>query len=189
MEKGKCIIVCAPSGAGKTTVVRYLIDKIPSLKFSVSATSRNPRNEEQDGVHYHFLSSEAFREKIDKQEFVEWEEVYENQFYGTLKSEIKKIWDNGHSVIFDVDVVGGVNLKKAFGDRAFSVFIKPPSLDVLEERLRGRKSETEESLKKRLQKASYELSFEPKFDWVLINDKLNETCEQALEKVREFLDT
>ena len=186
---GKCIIVCAPSGAGKTTIVRHLLSKFSDLTFSVSATSREPRSNEEDGVHYHFISAKDFRSKIDNDEFLEWEEVYADQFYGTLKSEINRIWDKGHHVVFDVDVEGGVNLKEIFGDRALALFVKPPSLKVLEERLRSRKTETEESLQKRLNKAERELGYEEKFDDTVINDELEEACETAAEKVKTFLES
>ena len=186
---GKCIIVCAPSGAGKTTIVRHLLSKFSDLTFSVSATSREPRSNEEDGVHYHFISAKDFRSKIDNDEFLEWEEVYADQFYGTLKSEINRIWDKGHHVVFDVDVEGGVNLKEIFGDRALALFVKPPSLKVLEERLRSRKTETEESLQKRLNKAERELGYEEKFDDTVINDELEEACKTAAEKVKTFLES
>lgn len=186
---GKCIIVCAPSGAGKTTIVRHLLSKFSDLTFSVSATSREPRHNEEDGVHYHFISAKDFRSKIDNDEFLEWEEVYTDQFYGTLKSEINRIWDKGHHVVFDVDVEGGVNLKEIFGDRALALFVKPPSLKVLEERLRSRKTETEESLQKRLNKAERELGYEEKFDDTVINDELEEACKTAAEKVKTFLES
>jgi guanylate kinase len=186
---GKCIIVCAPSGAGKTTIVRHLLSKFSDLTFSVSATSREPRHNEEDGVHYHFISAKDFRSKIDNDEFLEWEEVYADQFYGTLKSEINRIWDKGHHVVFDVDVEGGVNLKEIFGDRALALFVKPPSLKVLEERLRSRKTETEESLQKRLNKAERELGYEEKFDDTVINDELEEACKTAAEKVKTFLES
>lgn len=187
--RGKCIIVCAPSGAGKTTIVRHLLGRFSDLTFSVSATSREPRRDEENGVHYHFISSKDFRSKIDHDEFLEWEEVYADQFYGTLKSEIDRIWEKGHHVIFDVDVEGGVNLKEIFGNRALALFVKPPSLQVLEERLRSRKTETEESLQKRLSKAERELGYEKKFDDTVINDKLDEACNIAAEKVKTFLES
>jgi len=184
---GKCLIVCAPSGAGKTTIVRHLLQKFSNVSFSVSATSREPRIGEKKGVHYHFITPEVFKSKIENQEFIEWEEVYNNQFYGTLNSAIDEIWQQGHHVIFDVDVEGGVNLKKIFGDNALAIFVKPPSLEVLEERLKSRGSETQESLTKRLAKAGKELSYESKFDTTVINDILDQACEEAEQKVQKFL--
>ncbi len=170
---GKAIIFSAPSGSGKTTLVRYLLDNNSDLDFSVSASTRDRRGRtEQDGKDYHFLTPETFKQKIDNDEFVEWEEVYEGNFYGTLKSEIQRIWDAGKNVIFDVDVKGGINLKKYFGDKALSIFVKVPSLEVLTERLKDRGTETEESLSRRLFKVKFEMTFEDKFDVVLLNDDL-----------------
>lgn len=186
-KEGKCIIVCAPSGAGKSTIVSHLIKEISGLAFSVSATSRPPRANEKNGVHYYFMSADEFKDHIAKGDFVEWEEVYANQFYGTLKSEIDRIWSEGKHVIFDVDVEGGVNLKKSFGKNALAVFIKPPGIEVLEERLRARGTEDEESLEKRLSKAKHELSYEPAFDTTVVNDDLSKACEEASMKVNRFL--
>jgi guanylate kinase len=187
IKNGKSIIVCAPSGAGKTTIVRHLLKTFPNLAFSVSATSREPRKDEIDGLHYHFISSRAFRKKIDDSEFIEWEEVYPDQYYGTLKSEIDNLWSAGKHVVFDVDVEGGANLKNIFGDRALAVFIRPPDLNILEERLRARGTESDESLQKRLKKAERELTYESKFDTTVINDLLAKTCKEAEEKVKTFL--
>jgi len=187
IESGKSIIVCAPSGAGKTTIVRHLLKTFPILAFSVSATSRQPRKGEIAGIHYHFISAENFRNKINTSDFIEWEEVYPDQYYGTLRSEIDRLWNTGKHVIFDVDVEGGVNLKRIFGDRALAIFVRPPNLEVLEERLRARGTETEESLQKRLTKAERELSYESKFDTTVINDVLSVTCKEAEEKVKKFL--
>jgi guanylate kinase len=184
---GKCLIVCAPSGAGKTTIVRHLLKTFEHISFSVSAASREPRPGEVDGVHYHFISVDDFKQKISAGEFIEWEEVYSEQYYGTLKSEIRSIWEKGHHVIFDVDVEGGVNLKNEFGDAALAIFIRPPSIEVLEQRLQSRGTETPESLKKRLAKAEKELSYENRFDVTVVNNVLEKACERAEELVREFL--
>ncbi|MFP5471314.1 MAG: guanylate kinase [Bacteroidia bacterium] len=180
--KGKAIIFSAPSGAGKTTIVRHLLSALNNLAFSVSATSRSRRSYEVDGQDYYFISVEAFKNKINQNDFVEWEEVYPDHFYGTLKAEIEKIWSEGKHVIFDVDVVGGLNLKKYFGEKALSVFVQPPSLKVLEERLRSRKSESEEKIEMRLAKAKNELLKANEFDFILLNDNL-EMAKQTAEKV------
>jgi guanylate kinase len=184
---GKCIIFSAPSGAGKTTLVHYLLRNMENLEFSVSAASRELRGREIDGRDYHFLSIQEFKSKIEADEFVEWEEVYKDNFYGTLKSEILKSWENGKVVVFDVDAEGGINLKKIFGENALSIFIKPPSLFVLEQRLRNRRTETEESIQKRLEKANAELSKSDQFDYVLLNDNLEIACAEAKAKVEEFI--
>jgi len=186
-QNGKSIIVCAPSGAGKTTIVRHLLNTFENIAFSVSATSREPRKDEIPGIHYHFISADEFRKKIESSDFLEWEEVYTDQFYGTLKSEINRLWSEGKHVIFDVDVEGGANLKKTFDKRALAIFVRPPSLAVLEERLRSRGTETEESLQKRLSKAERELSYESKFDTTVINDILTDACKEAEDKVKKFL--
>ncbi len=185
--KGKSIIVCAPSGSGKTTIVNRLLEAIPELSFSISATSRDPREGEKNGVNYYFLSADEFKSRIQADAFLEWEEVYENQFYGTLKSEIERIWSEGKTVIFDVDVEGGVNLKKIFGNRALSVFIRPPSIADLEKRLRGRGTESEESLNKRLSKSERELSYESEFDQTVVNDVLDEASDKTERLVKAFL--
>jgi len=187
IEKGKLVIFSAPSGSGKTTLVHYIMAQIPELEFSVSATNRKARPGEQDGVDYYFLDTETFKEKIANNEFVEWEEVYKDQYYGTLKSEVERIRKKGHSVIFDVDVKGGLNIKKIYGDEALAVFIRPPSIAVLESRLRHRSTESEESIKKRIDRASYELGFENKFDVVLVNDELEKSKSSSLSIVRNFL--
>lgn len=186
-HNGKSLIICAPSGAGKTTIVRHLLKSLDNLEFSVSATSRKPRNGEIQGLHYHFISAEEFKKRIANSEFLEWEEVYKNQYYGTLKSEIDRAWSEGKHVIFDVDVEGGANLKEIFGDRALAVFVRPPNIGVLEERLRSRGTETEESLKIRLSKAERELAYESKFDTTVINDVLADACAETEEKVNLFL--
>ncbi|MCB9224568.1 MAG: guanylate kinase [Crocinitomicaceae bacterium] len=184
---GKCIIFSAPSGAGKTTLVHYLLRNVADLEFSISAASREPRGREENGVDYHFLTVEDFENKIKNDEFVEWEEVYENMYYGTLKSEVKKAWDKGKIVVFDVDAEGGINLKRIFGKNALSVFIKPPSLFVLEQRLRDRRTETEESIQKRLSKANAELEKADQFDYVLMNDNLEKACLDAKTIVEKFI--
>jgi guanylate kinase len=184
---GKAIIFSAPSGSGKTTLVRHLLKLPLNLEFSVSACSRDKRANEVHGVDYYFLGVEGFKEKITENAFIEWEEVYENQFYGTLKKEIERIWAAGNHVIFDVDVIGGLNLKKVFGNKALAVFVKAPSVDELEQRLRTRHTETEESIQKRLNKAKKEMSFEPEFDVSIVNDNLQDAMNQADKIVSEFL--
>lgn len=187
-ETGKCIILSAPSGAGKTTIVRFLLSKFDKLSFSISATSRERRSYEANGLHYYFISADSFREKIQADRFLEWEEVYKDQYYGTLKSEMTRIWSEGKNVIFDVDVVGGSNLKKYFGDKALAIFVKPPSLEVLEERLRKRSTEREEALVSRISKAAHELTYADKFDIVLVNDDLDKACAEACKLVEDFLE-
>ena len=186
-KKGKCIIFSAPSGAGKTTIVHYLLKESLGLEFSVSACSREPRKNEINGKDYYFLGLEGFKDHIDKEAFIEWEEVYTNNFYGTLKSEIERIWANGKSVIFDLDVIGGLNLKRIFGEQALSIFVKPPSYEVLEKRLRNRSTETEDKIQQRMKKANEEFAYAPEFDIILINDNLDEACNKAKEMVSEFL--
>ncbi len=185
---GKVIIFSAPSGAGKSTVVNHLLGLYPQFEFSISATSRSPRGQEQDGVEYYFIDAERFRELIAQDAFVEYEEVYHDRFYGTLKSEVERIWQKGHVIVFDVDVKGGVNLKKYFGDAALSVLIVPPSMEVLEKRLRGRGTDSEEAIRERLDKAASELEFAAgKFDRDLVNDRLEETFAEAEALVDAFL--
>ncbi len=188
-EKGKCVIFSAPSGAGKTTIVHYLLGRNIGLEFSVSACSRGPRPNEVDGKDYYFLGVEGFKQKIDEKAFVEWEEVYTNNFYGTLRSEVERIWKNGKAVIFDVDVIGGLNLKKIFGENALAVFVEPPSVDELEKRLRGRSTETEDKIAQRLSKAREEISYSKNFDVILINDNLVKACNDAEMLVKNFLAT
>lgn len=187
-QKGKAIIFSAPSGAGKTTIVRHLLQN-PALRlsFSVSATSRGKRPHEEDGRDYYFMKSDAFLQRVNNGEFLEWEEVYQDQYYGTLKSEIERIWDEGRNVIFDVDVVGGLNLKRIFGDQALAIFVQPPSIEVLNFRLRNRSTETPEKIAMRIEKASQEMQFAPQFDFILINDKLEDALKVAADKVAQFI--
>lgn len=185
---GKVIIFSAPSGAGKSTVVSYLLGLHPEFRFSVSATSRPPRGTEQNGVEYYFITAERFRELIDEDAFVEFEEVYEDRFYGTLKSEVERIWADGNVIIFDVDVKGGVNLKKYFKDSALSVLIVPPSIEELERRLRNRGTDTPEAIAERVAKAGSELEFASgKFDYELVNDDLDTALAEIRKVVDDFL--
>ncbi len=185
--EGKAIIFSAPSGSGKTTIVRHLLEKNPDLGFSISASTRDKRGRtEAHGKDYYFLTPEEFKKKIDSNEFVEWEEVYEGNFYGTLKSEVERIWKNGKNVIFDVDVKGGINLKNYFGDKALAIFVKVPSIEVLKERLHDRGTESEESLSRRLFKANFEMTFQDKFDKVLINEDLEHSLQQAQQLYDAF---
>lgn len=183
----KVVIFSAPSGSGKTTIVHQILDDFSMLEFSISACSRQPRANEIDGKDYYFLPIEDFRKKIKNQEFLEWEEVYKDHLYGTLKSEIQRIWNNNHAVIFDVDVVGGSNLKKIFGNKALSIFVMPPSLQVLEERLLKRGTETPESLKKRIEKAAYEMTFASNFDLQIINDQLEIAVLETKNAIEKFI--
>lgn len=186
--ESKIIIISAPSGSGKSTIINYLLTKNLNLKFSVSATSRQPRGSEKHGVEYYFISPEEFRKRIENHEFLEYEEVYTDRYYGTLKSEVDRILAEGYHVVFDLDVVGGVNVKRFFGDRALSLFIQPPSLEVLSKRLHDRKTDTEEVINGRLNKAEYELTFAPKFDVVVINDELKKAQEESYLIVKKFIE-
>ncbi|MEI6681859.1 MAG: guanylate kinase [Bacteroidota bacterium] len=186
--QGKAIIVSAPSGAGKTTIVKHLLSAIPRLAFSVSACSRARRKEETDGRDYYFISAGQFKEKIALDDFVEWQEVYPGSFYGTLKSEMDRIWSEGKTPIFDVDVVGGLNLKQYFGPDGLAIFIQPPSIEELENRLRNRATESEDTLRKRVDKAAYELNFASRFDRIVINDDLKIKCIEIVTMVNGFLD-
>lgn len=189
MEKrGKLIIFSAPSGSGKSTIIQSLLNRDLNLSFSISATSRAPRGTEQNGVEYYFISPEEFRQRIANGEFLEYEEVYAGKFYGTLKSEVERILDSGRNVIFDVDVVGGLNIKKYYGDQALSLFIQPPSIAELEKRLKSRATDTPEVIASRVAKAEYELSFAPKFDRIIVNDILEKAQEEAYRSIRQFLD-
>ena len=184
---GKLIIFSAPSGSGKSTIINYLLKQGLNLQFSISATSRPPRGTEQDGVEYFFLSPEEFKKRIANDEFVEYEEVYPDRFYGTLKSQVEKQLAEGQNIIFDVDVVGGCNIKRFYGDRALSVFIQPPSIEELRKRLEGRGTDSPETINNRIAKAEFELSYAPKFDLIVVNDELEKAEVQALEAIREFL--
>jgi len=185
---GKLIIFSAPSGAGKSTIVQYLLTQNLGFEFSVSATSRAPRGSEIHGEHYYFLSAEEFRKRIDNKEFIEYEEVYTDLYYGTLRSEIDRISNKGNNIIFDVDVVGGLNLKKQFGDNALALFIAPPSIDELLKRLNNRGTDTPEMIAQRIAKAEHELSFAPQFDVVVVNDNLQIAQKEAENIIRNFLD-
>lgn len=186
-KKGKLFIFSAPSGSGKTTIVKHLLQQNLGLEFSISATSRAPRGKEIDGKDYHFLTTEAFKNKIDANEFLEWEEVYTNNFYGTLKSEVERIRNKGKHVVFDVDVVGGVNIKKFYGNEALSIFVQPPSIEALKERLENRSTETPEKIKMRIAKAQQEMQLSNQFDVILINDNLETALQEATKLVTEFI--
>jgi guanylate kinase len=183
----KAIIISAPSGAGKTTIVKALLEQVPQLEFSVSACTRTMRNGEVNGRDYWFISPEEFRKKIDNEELVEWQEVYPGSFYGTLKTELERIWSRGHTVIFEVDAIGGINLKKYFGKDALAVFIRPPSIETLEERLRNRNTDNAASIEKRMRKARYEISFADNFDEIVVNDKIDEAIVLTINIVTAFL--
>jgi len=185
--QGKAIVISAPSGAGKTTLVKHLLVSIPSLAFSVSACSRPKRENEIHGKDYYFISSDEFRHRIAHNEFMEWEEVYPGSFYGTLKSEIQRIWNNREIPIFDVDVQGGIHLKKYFGQDALAIFLQPPSLETLETRLQNRCTESPESLQKRLSKAASELTFAGHFDRIIVNHHLETACQEAVMAINQFL--
>ena len=186
-KKGKSIIVSAPSGAGKTTIVHALIKEINELSFSISACSRKPRPNEIKGKDYYFLSVDDFLLQIKNEEFLEWEEVYKDHYYGTLKSEVNRLWSENKTVIFDVDVMGAINLKNQLKEEALSIFIKPLNINVLENRLRNRKTETEEKIQQRLQKAKTELNFMNEFDLIILNDNLQKAIDQAVFEVRKHL--
>tara|TARA_B110000211_G_scaffold53748_1_gene59491 strand:+ start:1187 stop:1750 length:564 start_codon:yes stop_codon:yes gene_type:complete len=184
---GKLIVISAPSGSGKTSIVSYLLKNMETLSFSISACSREQRENEIEGKDYHFLGIEGFKRSIKEDSFLEWEEVYKNQFYGTLKSEVERIWSEGKTVIFDVDVVGGLNIKKQYPKECLSIFVMPPSVEVLAERLIGRGSESDESLQKRLDKAEEEISQNQEFDTVILNDNLSIACEETQEVITNFI--
>lgn len=184
---GKLVIFSAPSGSGKTTIVRELLQRFPQFEFSISATSRQPRGKEQHGIDYYFLSTDEFRQRVEHDEFVEWEEVYAGTCYGTLKSEVERIWAKGNVIVFDVDVMGGINLKRLFGEDACSIFIMPPSVEELERRLRGRGTDSEEVIQKRIGKAEFELSKSPEFDYTVVNDVLADAVNEATDIINNFL--
>lgn len=184
---GKLIIFSAPSGSGKSTIINYLLQQNLNLAFSISATSRAPRGNEQNGVEYFFLTSEEFKQRIAQGEFLEYEEVYPNRFYGTLKSQVEKQLAAGQNVIFDVDVVGGCNIKKFYGERALSVFIQPPSVEELRKRLNGRGTDAPEVIESRVAKAEFELEFAKQFDVVIVNDNLETAEAEALQVIRNFI--
>ena len=187
MKAGKLIVISAPSGSGKTTLCDFLLKKIDHLSFSISATSRKPRGNEINGKHYYFLSSLEFKNKIKKNEFIEYEQVYENLFYGTLNSELKRLWSLNKNILFDLDVKGGINLKKKFPENTLSIFIKPPSLKILEQRLELRNSESKTIIQSRINKAKKEILFSEKFDIVITNDNLEEAKKQLLKSVLNFI--
>jgi len=185
---GKLIVFSAPSGSGKTTIVRHLLRQPElNLEFSISATSRSPRGEEQNGKDYYFISTEEFKKHIKRGDFLEWEEVYRDNFYGTLKSEVERIWAKGKNVIFDIDVVGGLRIKKKFPERTLAVFVKPPSVDELKIRLKKRETESEEKINMRIAKASIEMATAPQFDYIIVNDELDNALERAERLVAEHI--
>ncbi len=186
-KEGKLVIFSAPSGAGKTTIVQNLLKKFPDLEFSISATTRPARGQEKDGKDYYFISKEEFLHRIAKKQFVEFEEVYTGTFYGTLRTEIERIWQHGKTVIFDIDVEGGLHLKRKYDGQALAIFVQPPSLEVLIERLTGRGTDSEEKLKERFAKAEKELDYAPLFDIILKNYDLQTACEEAEALVRQFI--
>lgn len=185
--EGRLFIFSAPSGAGKTSIVKALLKLLPQLEFSVSATSRPMRMGEENGKDYYFMSAGVFREKIANNEFLEWEEVYSGSYYGTLRSEINRIWNKGHHVVFDVDVAGGISIKKQYGHKALSIFVMPPTIEELEKRLINRNTETPESLKKRLEKARLELTFANSFDHIVVNENLQQAIDESAALVKNFL--
>lgn len=185
--KGKIIIFSAPSGSGKSTIINFLMQQNLNLAFSISATSRPPRGTEQHGVEYFFLSPEEFRQRIERDEFLEYEEVYKDRYYGTLKEQVEKQLEQGQNVVLDVDVKGGCNIKKYYGDRALSVFIQPPSVEALRQRLIGRGTDSPEVIEDRIARAEYELSFADKFDTVVVNDDLEKAQQEALRILKDFL--
>jgi guanylate kinase len=183
----KLIIITAPSGAGKTSITRHLLEQFPQLAFSVSAATRSARGEEKDGIDYYFISTQSFQHKIQENEFIEWEMVYEGKYYGTLKNELARIWNNQQVPVLDIDVKGAIHVQQQYPDSALSIFIEPPSVDELRRRLQSRGTETPESVQARVNKASYEISFKHQFNQVIVNDNLEKACTRAVELVRTFL--
>ena len=186
-ESNKILIITAPSGAGKSTITKRLMQQFPSLAFSISAATRSPRNNEKNGVDYYFIDIETFQQKIKEQAFAEWEMVYEGKYYGTFKSEIERIWNNNQVPVLDVDVKGALHIKQQYPNQAFTLFIEPPSIEALKTRLLNRGTETEDSLQARINKASYELSFKNQFDKIILNDDLEKACDMANDAVSQFL--
>lgn len=184
---GKVVIFSAPSGSGKSTIVNYLLTKGLGLEFSISATCRAPRGEEQNGREYFFFSPEEFKSKVANNEFLEWEEVYPGCCYGTLKSEVERIWAKGNTVVFDVDVIGGLNIKKIFGEQALSIFIEAPSIEILRKRLVGRGTDSMDKIEQRVAKAEYEMTFAPQFDTIVVNDKVEDAYADAERVIRKFI--
>lgn len=187
MNNRKALLFSAPSGSGKTTLIRELLQRFDCFEFAISATSRKPRQGERDGVDYYYLDPESFAQRVERGDFLEWEEVYAGTCYGTLKSEIERIWSNGHIIIFDVDVNGGMNIKKYFGDDALAIFVMPPSIEVLEQRLRNRGTESESSLKQRLARSEAELGEASKFDLTIVNDDLQTAVDEAQQAIEKFI--
>ena len=189
MDIGKLIVFSAPSGSGKTTLVRHLLKQSLPLGFSISATSRRPRGKEKNGVDYHFLTPKNFEKKIKQGEFLEFEEVYQNLFYGTLFSELNRIWSEGHHILFDIDVKGGLNIKKKYPLNTLSIFVQPPSIEILKERLQNRATENNNKIKERIKKAQIEMNFASEFDFILINDDLKKAKKEVVQIVRNFLES
>jgi guanylate kinase len=189
LNSGKLIVFSAPSGSGKTTLVRHLLEQDLPLGFSISATSREPRGKEQDGIDYYFLSTTQFQEKIQEKAFLEYEEVYQDTFYGTLNSELDRLWSSGKQVLFDIDVVGGVTIKKKYPKETLAIFVQPPSISELESRLRKRGTDNEEKIKERIAKARTELEYAPQFDYCLINEDLDQARKEVVQVVSDFLNS
>jgi guanylate kinase len=185
--KNKIIIITAPSGAGKSTITHFLLNKYPALSFSISAATRNPRGIEKDGIDYYFMSESAFKKKIQEDAFLEWEMVYEGKYYGTLKTELDRIWQSGKVPMLDIDVKGAIHVQQQFDDNCLSIFIEPPSIDELKKRLQSRGTETEESIATRISKASYEISFNHRFSVSIVNDDLEKACKETESVIKEFL--
>ncbi|KIC92128.1 guanylate kinase [Flavihumibacter sp. ZG627] len=186
-QSEKIIIITAPSGAGKTSITRYLLQKYPKLAFSISAATRSPRGKEENGKDYYFMSVEKFRNHIQQNDFVEWEMVYEGKYYGTLKKELNRIWEKGQTPMLDIDVKGAIHVQQQYPDQTLSLFIEPPSVDELRKRLFGRGTETDESLQARINKAAYEISFKHHFDHIIVNDNLEKACAEAEQLILKFL--